>query len=442
MTTPLIYNLFPRLVGPIDRWMLHCRAAADLGFDWIYVNPWHYPGFSGSLYAPKDFYRLNPLFLPAGAEERSLEPLRAFLAEAEAAGLRVMMDLVVNHTSKDSPLAAEHPNWYVRDASGELVSPSVVDPDDPSKVTVWGDLAEIDNRGARDRAGLWGYWAQLVETSLALGFAGFRCDAAYMVPSELWRLLIDRARAIRPDTLFFAETLGSPVKDVLALREAGFDFFFNSSKWWDFRQPWALDQHESFGRIAPSISFPETHDTTRLAADTGGDEAVQRQRYAFATAFSAGVMMPIGYEYGFRRKTDVVRTMPSDWERKSFDIRPFIERANRLKRDQPALRGEGRLRAPAGLERDVVLLERRSDPGSAPAVVAINTRTDTATGVDLSSLGVDRRGLVLHRVCRDDAPEGGEATPERLQLGRAEVVFLLPPRDVAPSRPGDAEGPG
>ena len=94
-----------------------------------------------------------------------------------------------------------------------------------------------------------------------------------------------------------------------AIRRALVDFFFNSSKWWDFRETWALDQHEQFGRIAPSISFPETHDTTRLAEDTGGDEAVQRQRYAFAAAFSAGLMMPLGYEFGFRKRVNVVETM-------------------------------------------------------------------------------------------------------------------------------------
>src|SRR5690606_37680593 len=120
--------------------------------------------------------------------------------------------------------------------------------------------------------------------------------------------------------MFFAETLGAPEDDVLALRSSGFDFFFNSSKWWNFREAWALDQHEAFGRIAPSIAFPESHDTTRLAGDTGGDEAVQKQRYAFAAAFSAGVMMTTGYEYGFRKQVNVVTTMPSDWERPSFDI--------------------------------------------------------------------------------------------------------------------------
>ena len=93
----------------------------------------------------------------------------------------------MNHPSKDALLTAEHPEWYVRDEQGELVSPSVTDPDDPTNVTVWGDLAEIDNEGSADREGLWGFWAQLVRDSIELGFRGFRCDAAYMVPAALWR---------------------------------------------------------------------------------------------------------------------------------------------------------------------------------------------------------------------------------------------------------------
>ena len=36
-----------------------------MGFNWIFLNPIHYPGFSGSLYAVKDYYALNPLFVTA-----------------------------------------------------------------------------------------------------------------------------------------------------------------------------------------------------------------------------------------------------------------------------------------------------------------------------------------------------------------------------------------
>jgi starch synthase (maltosyl-transferring) len=301
-------------------------------------------------------------------------------------------------------------------------------------VTVWGDLAEIDNAGSADREALWSYWGDLVQDAVELGFAGFRCDAAYMVPVKLWNFLIQQARQVRRDVVFFAETLGAPESDVLALRKAGFDFFFNSSKWWNFRERWALDQHERFGRVAPSISFPETHDTTRLAGDSGGDEAVQRQRYAFAVSFSAGVMMPLGYEFGFRKQVNVVRTMPSDWERRSFDLRDFIRRLNELKIRHPALHGEGRLSTPLGIADGPLLLERRWSDSNDPAYIVVNAESAAAAALDLSSIGLERRTLRLHRVCRDDAPDAGEPLRDMLALDRAEVAFLLPDLGAATRR--------
>ncbi len=430
MTPPLIYNLFPRLAGPTTRWAEHARRARDLGFNWLYLTPWHYPGFSGSLYAPKEFSRLNPLFLPPGADEYSLDPLRTVLAEITGTGLRPMMDLVVNHTSKDSPLIDEHPEWYVRDEHGEVVSPFVIDPDDPTLKTVWGDLAEIDNQDSPDRDALWAYWAEMVRDALDLGFHGFRCDAAYKVPSALWRMLIREARSIDPKVEFFAETLGAPTEDVRALKAAGFDYFFNSSKYWNLSERWALDQHEEFGRIAPSIAFPESHDTPRLAAETEGREQVQRQRYAIAAAFSAGLMMPIGYEYGFRKQVNVVHTQPSDWERRSFDLRPFIARVNALKRDHPLLHGEGTLRTPWGLDGDVLLLERRSaEAGDNVGYILVNMVWDEPREVRLRGdpLGAVGGAFRLFRVCRDDAPVQGAAIPDVLRLDPAEVIYLLPP---------------
>ncbi len=398
-----------------------------MGFNWIYVNPWHYPGFSGSLYAPKEFDRLNPLFLPPGADEKSLDPLREFLAEARAMGFPVMMDLLVNHTSKDSPLADEHPSWFRRTPSGDLISPSAVDPDDASIVTVWGDLAEVDNTGAPDRWALWEFWAGIVANALDLGFAGFRCDAAYMVPAELWRFLVSRAKEVRPDTVFFAETLGAGEEQVLALREAGFDYFFNSSKWWDFEAPWALQQHERFGRIAPSISFPETHDTNRLTEDTGDDDAVQRQRYAFAAAFSAGLMMPIGFEFGFRRKLDVVNTMPSHWERRIFDLRDFIATVNRVKLANPLLHGEGIFTPIGVLDQPVLLLQRESEFTDESGVIVVNKDTRDVQEADFARLRLDRERLRLHRICRYDYRP--VEVPDRLTLDRAEVAYLLPIED-------------
>lgn len=428
MTPPLIYNLFPRLVGPTTRWPEHAARARAMGFNWLYLNPWHYPGFSGSLYAPKELRRLNPLFLPSGADPYDLQPLRDALGVISGMGMRPIMDLVVNHTSKDSPLIAAHPGWFVHGPDGQVQSPFVTDPDDPSKVTVWGDLAEVNNEGARDRDALWAYWVDLVRLGIELGFHGFRCDAAYKVPSALWRVLIAEARRLDPEVCFFAETLGAPVEAVAALADAGFDYFFNSSKWWDFSQRWALEQHERFRRIAPSISFPESHDTERLAAETDGDEAVQRQRYAFAAAFSAGVMMPVGYEMGFRRRPSVVSTLPSDWERRSFDLMGFVGRTNRLKTLHPLLHGEGVLREVYGIDGDVLVLERRADdsPEAARGWIIINKVWAEPREVDLGFVPLEERGVRLFRVCRDTAPAGGEELPGSVVLDRAEVAYLLP----------------
>src|SRR5437588_8139513 len=187
-----IYNLFPTLAGPIAGWTAQLPRIAAMAFNAVYVNPFHYPGFSGSLYAVKDYYRLNPRF-------RGTEPgdddalLRRFTEAARGHGLRAIMDLVVNHTSKDSELVASHPGWFARDRRGEIVSPSATDPADPARETVWADLAEFDYR-APQQDQILAYFQQLVRHYVGLGFDGFRCDAAYKVPAEVWLGLIGAAK--------------------------------------------------------------------------------------------------------------------------------------------------------------------------------------------------------------------------------------------------------
>jgi len=406
-------------------WLQHASRVAEMGFNWLYINSIHYPGFSGSSYAVKHHYRINPQFLPLDTGKDDLAILEQTLRGFQDLGLWPMMDLVINHTSRDCPLIQEHPAWYIHDKHGEIVSPFARDPDDPEKVTVWGDLAEIDNEGSSDREGLWAYWGELVKCYLRLGFKGFRCDAAYKIPAALWRYLVEEGTSIDHQAMFFAETLGCAEEEALALHDAGLHYFFNSSKWWDFVQPWCLEQHEKFGKIAPSISFPESHDTTRLAADTGGNEAVQRQRYAFAALFSAGLMMPIGYEFGFRKKLDVVSTRPTDWETTSFDLQRFIKRVNKLKTEHPMFHGEGTLKAVTN-DRSTLVLERRTEQASGQlAWVLVNKSKGRQTTVNLDGIAPSPRHR-LHRICRDEVslPEL-PVLRQTLVLDPAEVVLLL-----------------
>jgi starch synthase (maltosyl-transferring) len=423
---PIIYNLFPRLVGRMPDWLRHAARAVDMGFNWLYINPILYTGYSGSLYAVKHHYLINPLFLPPGAKKNGLLALELTLKKFRDMGLWPMMDLVINHTSRDCPLVHEHRSWYLCGNHGELVSPFVQDVDDPKKITVWDDLAEIDNEGTVDREGLWLYWAELVKHYLRLGFKGFRCDTAYKVPAALWRHLVDVAAQVDPEAVFFAETLGGIEEKTLALRGVGLHYFFNSSKWWDFDKPWCLEQHKKFGVIAPSISFPESHDTPRLAAATDGNEAVQRQRYAFAAAFSAGLMIPIGYEFGFKRTLDVVCHSPKDWEEPAFDIQQFIRRVNLLKLEHPLLHGEGSLRMERRDE-NVLVLERRTEqaPGKVGWIL-VNKRWDKPATVSLEGIAALAPGHCLYRICKDDSPWSGEQLLDKtLMLDPAEVALVL-----------------
>src|SRR3546814_17833940 len=103
-----------------------------MAFDWIFLNPFHYPGFSGSLYAVKDYYALNPLF--AGRSRKSADTILAdFVEAADKRDLAVMMDLVLNHTDRDSVLGAEHPEWFRRDAAGTFRSPCASKQDEREK---------------------------------------------------------------------------------------------------------------------------------------------------------------------------------------------------------------------------------------------------------------------------------------------------------------------
>jgi starch synthase (maltosyl-transferring) len=139
-------------------------------------------------------------------------------------------------------------------------------------------------------------------------------------------------------------------------------------------------------------------------------------------------MMPVGYEFGFRRQVNVVHTMPADWERHHFDLRAFVAGVNRRKRRFASLRGEGTLRAPMGLVGDALVLRRTAgEPGAAPAYILVNKRTDGEVRVPLD--GAAFASHRLHRVCRDDAPQEGEPVPAQVALAPAEVAWVLPPEE-------------
>ncbi len=404
-----IYNLFPRLAGPMTAWGPHLDRAAEMGFNWIYVNPLHYPGFSGSLYAPKDYYGFNPLFLDPASGLSPMGQMEKMLAEARGRGLKVMMDLVVNHTAKDHPFTKEHSFWYVRDEKGALKSPGAWD---GGKWIEWGDLAEIDNENSPDRDALWAYWRDLVLFYLGKGFDGFRADAAYQVPNSLWDHLITAAKSEKPDAHFFAESLGCEIGQTVELGRHGFDYVFNSSKWWDFQAPWLLDHYRMTRESARSVSFPESHDTERLPVETGGRLSLVKQRAAFTACFSSAWMVPMGFEYGFRKRMDVVKTTPADWEKPSWDLTGWLKAVNAVKGDLRVLNEESEISVVDDVpDRMIRIFHKISSDDREQALILLNLDPERPREIAVPDLRTMLVGM--------NAPKAEDLSPDRRMVAVA-----------------------
>lgn len=169
----------------------------------------HYPigevgrkGSLGSYYSIRDYRAVNP-------ELGTLADFDVFVQRAHALGMKVLIDWVANHTSRDARWLAECPSdWYERDASGRPVVPNG-----------WDDTAKLDytNRavwqGQIDAMRFW-----LAEH----GVDGFRCDMAMLVPIEFWQEAARRLRAVKPDLFLLAE----------AEEDSLFDRAFDASYAW------------------------------------------------------------------------------------------------------------------------------------------------------------------------------------------------------------------
>jgi starch synthase (maltosyl-transferring) len=258
-------------------------------------------------------------------------------SKARGMGLKMMVDLVINHSAIDSELTRQHPEWFIRHSDGRVANSWC---QHNGEKVIWEDLAQFDHRDTTDPEGLYRYCFGVVKHLLELGFEGFRCDAAYQMPSEFWGRLIRETKATDPDTYFIAETLGCSADETRETARAGFDYVFNSSKWWNFSDCWLIEQYNLVRETAQSISFPESHDTPRLCAELNGNIDGLKQRYLFAGLFSAGVMMPMGFEYASRKALHVVHTTPADWQMNGVDLRPYITKVNEIKKRHAVFREE------------------------------------------------------------------------------------------------------
>ena len=70
-------------------------------------------GELGSYYAIRDYKGINPEF-------GTLDDFKRLVATAHAHDMKVVLDWVANHTAWDNAWVTQHPDWYQKNAQGQI----------------------------------------------------------------------------------------------------------------------------------------------------------------------------------------------------------------------------------------------------------------------------------------------------------------------------------
>jgi glycosidase len=188
----VIYEIYPRAfsaAGNFSGITAQLDRLKDLGVTIIWLMPIHpigqekKKGTIGSPYAVRDYYGINP-------DYGTKADLQRLVSEAHRRGLKVIIDIVANHTSWDSALI-KHPEFYKHDASGQITYPHD-----------WFDIAALnyDNQQLRIyMTEMLKYWLREFDLD------GFRCDVAEEVPTDFWENARAELDKIKPDIFMLAE---------------------------------------------------------------------------------------------------------------------------------------------------------------------------------------------------------------------------------------------
>jgi len=191
----VIYEIYVRNHGPSGKFSdisSDLPRLREMGVDVVWFMPIHpigqlnKKGSLGCPYSIQDYRQVNP-------EYGNQKEFRLLCQYAHALGLKVMIDVVYNHTSHDSVLVQEHPEWFHQDESGKPVT----------TVPEWSDVIDL----TYDDLALWDCLIETLKFWVSMGVDGFRCDVASIVPLAFW----ERARAelaeIKPDIIWLAESV-------------------------------------------------------------------------------------------------------------------------------------------------------------------------------------------------------------------------------------------
>ena len=112
--------------------------------------------------------------------------------ELREENMKCIIDVVYNHTSPDSVLAKEHPEWFYHKPDGSF----------GNKVGDWSDVIDLNY----DQRQLWDYQIETLKRWTSI-VDGFRCDVAPLVPLAFWLKAREETAKVKPDLLWLSESV-------------------------------------------------------------------------------------------------------------------------------------------------------------------------------------------------------------------------------------------
>jgi len=290
----------------------------NLGIDILYllpINPIGQKNKKGSLGSPysiQNYREINP-------ELGTLDDFISLIAETHLRKMKIMIDIVFNHTSRDSHLLATHPEWFYVDKKGQF----------NNRVGEWWDITDFDF--TKDK-GLWTELADTLKYYASLGVDGFRCDVASLVPIEFWRFARKEVSKINKNIIWLSESVhGGFIKYI---RDLGFEAWSESEIYQVFDMAYDYDvqplyddylrgkrplkeyleaisrQEEIYPGNYVKMKNLENHDFERISVYVDGNHQKILNWFGFSFFQKGANMIYAGGEFSSDRRPDLFEKDP------------------------------------------------------------------------------------------------------------------------------------
>lgn len=277
----------------------------------------------------------------------TIDDFRRLVVRAREIGIEIALD-VAFQCSADHPYVKEHPEWFRWRPDG-----TVQYAENPPKK--YQDIYPLEFETPRWRE-LWEELKSVVLFWSDQGVRIFRVDNPHTKPFSFWEWLIGEVKKVHPEAIFLSEAFTRP-KIMYNLAKLGFSQSYTYFAWrntkWELTQYFTeLTQTEVAEYFRPNL-WPNTPDILTDYLQSGGRPAFMARLVLAATlGASYGIYGPAfelcenqPREPGSEEYLDSEKYQIRHWDiERSDNLKEFIARVNRIRRDNPALHSDWSLR--------------------------------------------------------------------------------------------------